>query len=122
MQAISDMFGTPTYAGDLARQLTRLARLDIPGTYHVVNRGEGASFEDFARAAFEAAQLDDGLLENVTLDSLQRPARRPRNSRLRCLLSEPIGLEPLPFWRDAVRDFIATESADQIANANNRPV
>src|SRR5438552_9056897 len=91
LPVINDMFGTPTYAPDLARQIDRLAQLDIPGTYHVVNRGEGASFEDFARAAFEAAQLDDGLLESVSLDSLKRPARRPRNSRLRCLLSNAIG-------------------------------
>jgi len=103
--AINDMFGTPTYAPHLARQLHRLAQLDLPGTYHVVNAGEGCTFEGFARSAFEIANLDFDLLEGVSLDALKRPAPRPRNSRLRCLLSGAIGLDPLPFWNDSLRDF-----------------
>ena len=51
LKVIKDMFGTPTYARDLAQRLLRLAQLDLPGTYHVVNSGEGVSFEGFARAA-----------------------------------------------------------------------
>ncbi|MDT7602931.1 MAG: hypothetical protein QOF61_928, partial [Acidobacteriota bacterium] len=44
-------------------------------------------------------------IESVSVDSLRRPAPRPRNSRLRCLLSEVIGLEPLPHWLDALGEF-----------------
>ncbi len=108
--AINDTFGTPTYAPDLARQLHRLAQLDLPGTYHVVNAGEGCTFEGFARSAFEIANLDSSLLEGVSLDALKRPAPRPRNSRLRCLLSGAIGLDPLPFWNDSLRDFASAGS------------
>ena len=111
VKAISDSFGTPTYAPDLARQLHRLARLDLPGLYHVVNAGEGASFEQFAHFAIETAGLDGGLVDSISRHSIRRLASRPRNSRLRCLLSEAIGLDPLPLWQDAVRDFVATESS-----------
>src|SRR2546430_2822708 len=45
LKVIRDMFGTPTYARDLAQRLLFLAQLDLPGTYHVVNTGEGISFE-----------------------------------------------------------------------------
>lgn len=107
LRVIYDSFGTPTYAVDLARQLYKLAKLNVPGIYHVVNAGEGASFEDFARCAFDLAGLDAGSLERVSLKDLKRPAPRPRNSRLRCLFSEARGLEPLPFWKDALRDFVA---------------
>jgi dTDP-4-dehydrorhamnose reductase len=110
LKAISDSFGTPTYALDLAHQLHRLALLDLPGTYHVVNDGEGASFEQFARLAVEAAGLEGDLVEGIGLHALGRPASRPRNSRLKCLLSEAIGLDSLPFWQDAVRDFVAAQS------------
>jgi dTDP-4-dehydrorhamnose reductase len=113
LRAINDAFGTPTYAPDLARQLHHLAQLDLPGIYHVVNAGEGATFESFARSAFAIANLDPGLLESVSLDALQRPAPRPRNSRLRCLLSEAIGLDPLPFWEDALRDFVTARTLGQ---------
>src|SRR5229473_322971 len=95
LKAINDTFGTPTYAPDLARQLYRLAQLDLPGTYHIVNAGAGATFEDFARSAFAIANLDPSLLESISRDTLKRPAPRPQNSRLRCLISEAIGLDPL---------------------------
>jgi dTDP-4-dehydrorhamnose reductase len=115
--AINDMFGTPTYAPDLARQIHRLAQLDLPGTYHVVNAGEGCSFEGFARRAFAIANLDPGLLQGVSLNTLQRPAPRPPNSRLRCLLSEAIGLDPLPSWKDGLRDFASVGSPAGVAKA-----
>jgi dTDP-4-dehydrorhamnose reductase len=115
LRAIRDSFGTPTYAPDLARQLYRLAQLNIPGTYHVVNAGEGTSFEGFARCALKTAGLNEGLLTTVRLAELGRPAPRPRNSRLRCLLSESMGLDPLPSWQDAVREFITTDSPERLA-------
>ena len=44
-------------------------------------------------------------IEAVAMDSLRRPAPRPRNSRLRCLISEAIGLGPLRDWRGALAEF-----------------
>jgi dTDP-4-dehydrorhamnose reductase len=105
LKAISDSYGTPTYAPDLAARLRELAELDLPGVYHVVNAGEGASYEGFARAAAAAAGVPGAEVEGVPMDSLKRPAPRPRNSRLRCLLSEAVGLKPLRDWRDALAEF-----------------
>jgi dTDP-4-dehydrorhamnose reductase len=107
LKAISDAYGTPTYAPHLAARLRELAARDLPGTYHVVNSGAGASFYEFAQAAARAAGAEGVEIESVAMDSLQRPAPRPRNSRLRCLLSEAIGLAPLPDWRDALSEFAA---------------
>ncbi len=108
LKAITDAYGTPTYAPHLAMRLRELAELDLPGTYHVVNSGEGVSYEGFARLALKAAQLSQVELEPVRHDLLSRPAPRPVNSRLRCLLSEAIGLTPLPDWQEALREFVAS--------------
>jgi dTDP-4-dehydrorhamnose reductase len=105
LKAIGDAYGTPTYAPHLAARLRELAARDLPGTYHVVNGGAGTSFLEFAQEAARAAGIAGVEIESVRMDSLQRPAPRPRNSRLRCLLSEAIGLAPLPGWREALRDF-----------------
>lgn len=104
LRVISDMVGTPTYADDLARRLRELALLDLPGTYHVSNAGDGASFFDFVMAAGEIVDLEPDATP-VTLASLRLPAPRPRNSRLRCLLSEHLGLATLPDWRAALATF-----------------
>lgn len=105
LKAISDAYGTPTYAPHLAARLRELAERDLPGTYHVVNSGAGASFLEFAQEATRVAGAAGAEIESVASDTLQRPAPRPRNSRLRCLLSEAIGLAPLPGWQEALREF-----------------
>jgi dTDP-4-dehydrorhamnose reductase len=107
LKAIADAYGTPTFAPHLVARLRELAERDLPGTYHVVNAGAGTSFLEFAREAAQAAGVGRIEIESVAMNSLQRPAPRPRNSRLRCLLSEALGLEPLPDWRVALREFAA---------------
>lgn len=117
LRAIRDSFGTPTYAPHLARQLHRLAQIDLPATYHLVNAGEGASFEEFTRRALVAAGLETNLVEGVSLDTLKRPAPRPRNSRLKCLVSAAAGLETLPNWEDAVRAFARSTQPGVVIDA-----
>jgi dTDP-4-dehydrorhamnose reductase len=107
MKVIRDCWGTPTFAPHLAMWLRELAELDLPGVFHLVNSGNGASFETFAQEALKLAECDVNLLESVTMDSLARPAPRPRNSKLRCLLSEAIGLPPLPHWQEGLAHFVA---------------
>jgi len=107
VKAISDCYGTPTYGRDLAARLRELAVKDLPGVYHVVNSGDGASFETFAREAMAVAKLSFDSIDVVSMDSIPRPAPRPRNTRLKCLLSPAIGLAPLRPWQEAVADFVA---------------
>ena len=113
LPAIGDAYGTPTYAPHLAARLRELAALDLPGVYHVAGSGAGTSFAGFARAAVALAGNKEATVAEVSMDSLQRPAPRPRNSRLRCLLSAAIGLAPLPDWQTALREFAETINAER---------
>lgn len=110
LKIISDAWGTPTSARHLAVRLRELADLDLPGIYHVVSSGEGATYETFAREALELAGCDDSSLEPVLFESLNRPAARPRNSKLRCLLSPSLGLVPMPSWRSGMVDYFGVDS------------
>jgi dTDP-4-dehydrorhamnose reductase len=115
LKAIRDAFGTPTYAPALAQRLRELGEQDLPGVFHVVNEGDGTSYEEFARAALDLGGYSSTKLESVAGDSLKRPAPRPRNSRLRCLLSPKLGLTPLPFWHDSLRDFVTQDHRTETA-------
>jgi len=115
LKSISDAWGTPTYAPDLARRLRELADLDLPGIFHVVNDGPGVTYHEFARAALDLGGYSETNLEGVEMESLNRPAPRPRNSRLRCLLSEAIGLPSLPVWTEALGTFAALHRTQEIA-------
>lgn len=106
LKAIKDATGTPTYAVDLAARLYTLAQLDLPGIYHIVNSGGGTNYAEFARAVLDAAHCESRPIEGVEMNTLRRPAARPRNSQLRCLLSEAIGLPPLPEWKTALHAYV----------------
>ena len=107
LTAIHDCYGTPTYGRDLAARLRELALKDLPGVYHVVNSGEGASFETFAREALTVANCPTDTIQTISMDALDRPAPRPRNTRLGCVLSPAIGLPPLRPWQEAVVEFVS---------------
>jgi dTDP-4-dehydrorhamnose reductase len=111
LKVIGDAWGTPTSGKHLAVRLRELAELDLPGIYHVVNSGEGATFESFSRAALQLAGCEQDLLESVSFDSLNRPAPRPRNSKLRCLLSGLVGLGPMPSLRDGMVEYFGSKVA-----------
>jgi dTDP-4-dehydrorhamnose reductase len=103
IKAISDSYGTPTFAGDLAVRLRELAELKTPGLYHVTNAGEGTSYAGFARAVAQIKGYDPSLIEDVSVDTLKRPAPRPRNSKLATLNKK---LAPLPDWEKALETFL----------------
>jgi dTDP-4-dehydrorhamnose reductase len=107
IKAISDSYGTPTFAKDLAKRLRELAELDLPAIYHVCNEGEGTTFAEFAEKVCELKGFDKNLVEGVLMDSLSRPAPRPRDSRLKCLFSQKFGLSPLQHWEKALEEFLA---------------
>ncbi len=110
IKAISDAFGTPTFAADLAARLRELSEVSRAGIYHVVNSGSGTSYLGFAQMVCEKGGFDPALIEAVSDDDLNRPAPRPRNSRLACLCSGGVGLRPLPDWEDAIERFLSAES------------
>lgn len=106
VKAISDSYGTPTFASDLARRLRELAELDMPGIFHVTNAGSGTSYLGFAEKVCEIGGFDTALLTAVSHADLKRPAPRPVSSKLDCLYSERLGLPRMPDWEDALKRFI----------------
>ena len=106
VKAIRDSFGTPTFAGDLAKRLRQLAELDMPAIFHVTNAGPGTSYFGFAEKIAEIGGFDSRLIEPVSKDDLNRPAPRPVSSKIACLFSERLGLEPMPDWEDGLRRFL----------------
>jgi len=50
------------------------------------------------------------LIEDVSFADLRRPAPRPQNSKLRCLISEKLGLKPLQHWQRALEEFAGSQA------------
>lgn len=106
IKVIGDSYGTPTFAGDLAKRLRELIELDLPAIYHVTNAGDGTTYEGFARKVAEIKGYDQNLIQSVSTYDLQRPAPRPISSKLACLFSQKFGLAPMPNWEQALAEFL----------------
>lgn len=104
--AIVDEIGSPTYVMDLIERLDEIIRCGRYGTYHVTNEG-ACSWYEFALTALQLAGLRGVVIEKVSSADLDRPARRPPYTVLRCLLSERLGWTPLRPWPQAYAAFIS---------------
>lgn len=94
LSVVGDQFGGPTYAGDIAAALIRMAEVIDSGeqvewgVYHFSGMPYASWFE-FAQEIFVIAQTK-GVIENqpallsITTSAYPTPAKRPANSRMDC--------------------------------------
>ena len=108
LKVVRDQRGNPTSAIAVARKLDEfLARPLVRGTFHATCEGE-ASWAEFAEEIFRTA----GRVQQIqpcTTDEFPRPAPRPKNSRLEKMALRISGFEPMPDWKDALREFMQFE-------------
>ncbi|MEM1232898.1 MAG: dTDP-4-dehydrorhamnose reductase [Pseudomonadota bacterium] len=102
LSVAEDQIGSPTPAAELAHAAVTIAEAlrtapEKAGTYHFAGR-ESVSRADFARAIFEAADMDV-IVKGVPSEPWHRAAEHPVNSALdSALAKEVFGLSP-PDWR-----------------------
>jgi dTDP-4-dehydrorhamnose reductase len=106
LRVVNDQRGTPTSALALAPQLLALARTEAFGTYHATCRGE-TTWHEFAVLILKTAGLTAPVTPCSTAE-FPRPARRPANSVLANRLLSLQGLDLMPPWQAAFREFWET--------------
>jgi dTDP-4-dehydrorhamnose reductase len=79
---VTDQFGNPTLADDLARALLLLFERRASGIIHAAG-GEWLNRFDFALKTAEVFGLDASLISPTTSDAFKQPAPRPLRSGLR---------------------------------------
>jgi dTDP-4-dehydrorhamnose reductase len=103
LRVVGDEWGTPTYTHDVAEAIVELLGADAAaGVHHLVN-GLTATRADWARYTVARAGMLDVEVENVPLDTWQRPSRPPRWGVL-AATPLPSG-EPMRVWPDAMADY-----------------
>jgi dTDP-4-dehydrorhamnose reductase len=116
LRIVCDQHGRPTYAGDLAKIIARLASGSgapvLPwGTYHV-SGGEETTWDEFARRIFRRA-VEENLIEGSpaieSIPSSEYPtrARRPSNSVLEPSEKLKSVLAEHPDWHSGLDDVLA---------------
>jgi dTDP-4-dehydrorhamnose reductase len=113
VRAIDDIWSSTTYVEDLLDRVMMIQRTGFYGTFHIVNTGT-CNYYEFALEAGRLAGLDhselDSLIEITHERNMERVAKRPRCTPLRCLLSEKLGLPPMRDWRAALAAYAESSS------------
>jgi dTDP-4-dehydrorhamnose reductase len=102
VRVVNDQVGQPTFAADLARQITNLLIADAPtGIYHGTNSGQTTWFE-FAQEIFKLVGADASRVVPVSTSEFPRPARRPLYSVLGHDNWAKTKVAPMRDWRIAL--------------------
>jgi dTDP-4-dehydrorhamnose reductase len=115
LRVVSDQFGCPTFAEDIAETLLRVASQVVHenkkhwGTFHYTGKGRISWFE-LAREIFRIAgtrvRLKVKTLEPISTAQYPTPAKRPANSSLDCTrIGASYGIQQKP-WKEGLRKLI----------------
>ena len=104
LRVVSDQVGSPTFTGDLAKLLAKLARTYATGVTHATNSGS-CSWHEFAREIVRGAGLATPVVP-ITSAEYPTPAKRPAYSVLDCARTEQLAGVKIRHWREALADFL----------------
>lgn len=104
LRVVGDQVTAPTWTGDFAGGLLRLAAQPASGTFHLTNAGS-TSWHGFATAALELAGYPADV-EKITTAELATTARRPHHAVLDNRAWRLLGEPPLPHWHDALHAYV----------------
>jgi dTDP-4-dehydrorhamnose reductase len=104
VKVVTDEIVSPTYVAALAKQIRVIAEQAEPGLYHATSNGQ-CSWHEFARAIFEETGTEVRL-EEATEADFPSPIKRPEYSVLQNKHLQDQGLDVMPEWRDALRDYL----------------
>jgi dTDP-4-dehydrorhamnose reductase len=104
LQVVDDQLGSPTYTYHLALGIRAALEKGLEGVLHLTNSGETTWYE-FARTALELAGVSADI-KPVGSESYPTKAKRPAYSVLGSLFVGHSGLEPLPDWREGLREHL----------------
>ncbi|AGP43779.1 dTDP-4-dehydrorhamnose reductase [compost metagenome] len=111
---VSDQFGCPTYAGDIAQAIiVLLQNKSAGGIYHFCG-DEMVAWNEFAEVIFSSA-LQQGVLtrkpvvNGITTEQYPTPAKRPKYSVLDCEKIKNQGVI-LSLWKSRVDEVIAVSN------------
>ena len=108
IKVVADQFGTPTYAGDLAKAIVEIiesGQYSKYGTYHYSNEGE-CSWYDFAVEIAKQSNLCDCKVAPCTTAEYPTKAVRPRYSVLdKTKFTTTFGIA-IPKWQESLAECI----------------
>lgn len=117
--AVTDKYGTPTYAPAFSRIVGNLVKTDFFGTYHVTCKG-GTNRFDIAKEILNILGRTEIELVPVTSDYFKKyyPAPRPRSEMLRNYQLQLRGLDDMPTWQEGLKEYLYSHYKDLVRSSS----
>ncbi len=107
LMAVSDIFGTPTFTKDFAKNLLTVIESGRYGLYHMANKGVCSRYDMALKIVEFMGQQRKVKVKPVGSEKFPLPAPRGsemiQNEKL-----EQLGLNHMPRWEDSLREYILT--------------
>lgn len=104
LNVVGDQVGSPTNTFDLSRLLLEMIQTDRYGIYHASNEGY-CSWAEFAEEIFHLAEKKVKV-NSITTEEYPTRAVRPKNSRISKQKLTDNGFNPLPSWKDSLKQYL----------------
>lgn len=104
VSVVSDQYGTPTSAKELAKMIIFLMGTDSYGIYHGTCEGS-TDWSSFAKEIFKEAKKDTKVIP-ITTNEYPTPAKRPTYSVLENKKLKEIGGFAMKEWKEALTEYM----------------
>ncbi|MDR2728797.1 MAG: dTDP-4-dehydrorhamnose reductase [Chitinispirillales bacterium] len=108
LKVVNDQFGTPTWTVSVCRQALKVFDKNEYGIFHCTSEGQ-CSWFDFAKEIVSASGIGVDI-ESCTTEEFPRPAPRPHFSVLENARLKAAGINIMPEWREAFKEFLLAET------------
>jgi len=89
VRIVTDQYGSPTYAPDLAAATITLLERDASGLYHLAGSTHINRY-DFSKQICDVFKLDNRLIKPITSEELNQIAKRPLKAGFMCTKAEKV--------------------------------
>lgn len=108
IRVVDDEVLTPTFAGDIARQVATLIEAQPAGLFHATAQG-ACSWYEFAAAIFDITGTTTNL-QKARPGEFPAKVPRPSYSVLENAALKSMNLDRLPSWRDGLERYLAIQA------------
>jgi len=106
LQAVSDIFGSPTTTDDLAVAVLKLVQMKAVGTFHVANEGIASRYEIAQEVLFFTEKQKEVFLKSVRYGFFGEVAPRPKMEALNTsYVHERYNIQ-LRSWKKALQNYL----------------
>lgn len=106
LRVVDDKFGSPTFTADFASHMMTVVDSDRYGLYHLANNGTASRWEIATEIVKGLGKIGEIDVVPISSAEFPLPAPRPRSEMIQNLKLQQLGLDEMPHWKDALRDYL----------------